>query len=132
MKKIISFIIYVSLFLMSVVFIVDDVSSLLSKKDYITIGGIINTWAIWGIFFLSIYALILTLFNRINNNTERIILAIALIISPIASLIYRFSTENLYKDYVECNELRETSSRYSSRTYAISPEVCSLLKNKRL
>ncbi len=111
-----------------------NVFPIYSNEKYIVVSGIINIWSgiacfMWGGYGLIYYFndLIKLPFNVGNFNKP--ILLIGLVISPLLTFIIHGNITNIKKDYIECNELREFSSRYSSRTYAISPEVCSLLKN---
>ncbi|MBF4323586.1 hypothetical protein EAY22_25735, partial [Vibrio anguillarum] len=55
---------------------------------------------------------------------NKVIIISVLVISPLFTVITYSKIHSNLENYVECSELRTLSSRYSSRTYAISPELC--------
>lgn len=104
------------------------------KEDVYVLDGILNIWAsisviLIGTFFSIYYICLIVGYEIPGIRFNQIALVLVFILSPISSFIIKYAFEVKTVNYVECKELREISSRYSSRTYAISPEVCSLLKN---
>lgn len=66
---------------------------------------------------------------KLGEFNKVLILSCALI-APLLSIgTYTLSLDNV-SDYVECKNERRVSARFSSRTYAVSTEICELLNTK--
>ncbi len=112
---------------------IDYFQLLHQKHDYIVVDSIINIWAVvsgtfvGGLFF--VYYMMMVFSSKIPSvYLNRLGLILIFIASPLITLYINVKITSLYSSYTECNDLRELSSRYSSRTYAISPELCEPLK----
>ncbi|MUJ21951.1 hypothetical protein [Aliivibrio fischeri] len=98
-------------------------------EKVVTIVGVLNLWGSVTCTFLGVYVayyfIMELLKSPISHKQFNIIgVSLAIIIAPLLTLgVYSKSLSNV-SSYVECDSLREVSSRYSSRTYAVSDEVC--------
>ncbi len=111
-----------------------SVAFLKSSQVIIERDGIMNILSGYACFFVGIYITVYAVKEQfhLTINIGEINKAIGgiTILSLILSVI-TFSAINRQVDgYTECKNQREISSRYSSRTYAISPEACNSLKKK--
>jgi hypothetical protein len=111
-----------------------NLSPLFSPKEYIETSSLINLWAgiaclLWGAYGTIYYTLAEKSVEKtaIAFNFNKVTMIIGLVISPIFSLLVQNSITTNFEGYIECHSLREISSRFSSRTYAISVEVCESL-----
>ncbi len=113
-----------------------NLSPLLEYRDHVSLPGLVNIWAgiaclFWGGYGVLYYLLHNKLKpkkDQIFFNFNKMTIMIGLMLSPILSLFVHQEISLMVESYIECKDLRELSSRYSSRTYAISPEVCESLK----
>lgn len=106
-----------------------NISPLLFESNMITVSGIINIWAGIACFFWGGYGSIYYIFHKHNSQSlildfNKMTIFIGVIISPLLSILIFYNTNIKLQGYVECNNLRKISSRYSSRTYAKSAELC--------
>ncbi|MCW8335632.1 hypothetical protein [Vibrio paucivorans] len=108
-----------------------NISPLLLESNIVTTSGIINIWAGIASFFWGGYGLIyyIFIFHRYNNKSlildfNKMTIVIGIIISPLLSIFIFYTTNVKVQNYVECTDLREISTRYSSRTYAKSIDLC--------
>ncbi|EMI4513204.1 hypothetical protein V6560_000693 [Vibrio parahaemolyticus] len=94
--------------------------------------GIMNIFAGYGCFFIGLYVVIYVAKEqfRLNFNVGEFnkVVGGLVITSLILSVVNFAAINRQVEGYTECKNLREISSRYSSRTYAISPELCDSLK----
>ena len=95
----------------------------------IEIPSVINIYSAYTVCLISIYIVLYTVKEQFKLNWKigeinKTIFIIALLISPTLSIGTIIKANNIIHNYVECKDLREISSRYSSRTYAKSIELC--------
>lgn len=100
-----------------------------TQKDIFVIDGIFNVWGsisgvLIGSFFLLYYICQVLNYIITPNKLNKIALILIFIISPLMSLVIRQASNAKITNYEECKNLREISTRYSSRTYAKSMELC--------
>lgn len=94
----------------------------------VEVSGLLNIMAGVGCLFIGIYITIYAAKEQFNlavpvgDINKVCILGITL--SAVLSVILHISIFSNISVYTECESLRKISSRYSSRTYAISDEVC--------
>ncbi|HGE6067667.1 TPA: hypothetical protein ACGG77_003306 [Vibrio cholerae] len=102
----------------------------------VEVSGILNIWAGFGGFIVSVYLILYSIKDEFVlslpiGEINRVIIISALVISPLLTVITYERIHSNLNGYVECSDLRTLSSRYSSRTYATSFELCSQLVNKK-
>lgn len=100
-----------------------------TQKDIFVIDGILNVWGsisgvLIGSFFLLYYICQVLNYIITPNKLNKIALILIFIISPLMSLVIRQASNAKITNYEECKNLREISTRYSSKTYAKSMELC--------
>ena len=109
-----------------------QVSTAFSNQEIIEIDGLLNMWGSYGMllifFYLMLYHIKHSLLLSLPiGKPATLALIITIIVSPILAMgNYSLAKSNV-ANYVECKKERELSSRYSSRTYAVSQEVCESL-----
>ncbi|MGD8231085.1 hypothetical protein [Vibrio sp. TRT 1302] len=106
-----------------------NISPLFSNSLLITTSGPINIWAGIACFMWGGYGLIYYIFYSYKRNHpifdfNKVTIIIGTIISPLLAMIIIYNININIIGYTECKNLRELSSRYSSRTYAKSIELC--------
>lgn len=106
---------------------------------YVVIDGFVSIWAMFGMFFLGCSALAMSIASngswrasKFNRLYVASILINAAVISPMLSSVVWYQLHAKSKGFVECEDLRRSSRRHSSKTYAITPQECQLLVNDRL
>lgn len=110
-------------------FVTGDLNSAFSSDQVIKVSGVLNMWADYGAAIIGAY---LTLYFtkeqfelslRIGD-FNRVIVFVALLIAPALAVgTYSKAMSNV-GNYVECKDERQVSSRYSSRTYALTDSQC--------
>ena len=95
----------------------------------VEVSGVLNIWAGFSGVIASIYLIVYSVKNEFNlslpiGEINKVIIISVLVISPLFTVITYSKIHSNLENYVECSELRTISSRYSSRTYAISSELC--------
>lgn len=122
-------------------YILFDYVSYLFVDDvrYVVIDGFVSIWAMFGMFFLGCSALAMSIASngswrasKFNRLYVASILINAAVISPMLSSVVWYQLHAKSKGFVECEDLRRSSRRHSSKTYAITPQECQLLVNDRL
>ncbi len=103
------------------------------RSEFIVVDGMLNIWAsisgiLLGLFFLIYYVCFAFGYELSVIKLNKIALCLIFVVSPLSSVIIHHASSVKVENYSECKDLREISSRYSSRTYAISPELCDSLK----
>ena len=117
----------------------DDLSYLfVDDIRYVVIDGFVSIWAMFGMFFLGCSALAMSIVSngswrasKFNRLYVASILINAAVISPMLSSVVWYQLHAKSKGFVECEDLRRSSRRHSSKTYAITPQECQLLVSDR-
>ncbi len=114
----------------------DIAMTMFDASEIIKVDGVLNIAGVYGVFLLSIYLLIWWLNQLIAipfpiGDINKVILVILLVITPILTIGTYTKIHKNIESYVECSELRKFSSRYSSRTYATSTELCQQLSQDK-
>jgi hypothetical protein len=114
----------------------DQVVSAVSSNDVIVIDGLLNIWASVGGLLLFTYFSVYAAKNEFElsismGNLNKIGITIAFIISPLLAMGTYSQAKANVADYVECKSERKLSSRYSSRTYARTEELCLSLEDNK-
>ena len=102
-------------------------------NDVVKVDGVMNIWGAYATFIIALFATINTATERFDLPCPRVqgnIMAVVIIlmIAPILTYITHAEIEANIKNYVECKDQREFWSRYSSRTYAKTKELCLSIK----
>lgn len=96
--------------------------------DVVEVAGLMNIGACYAVGLLSLYALSgwLAIYCNIPSPImrDKQIIMICLVIAPILTYFTNNEIQENIQDYVECKDLRESGTRYSVKTYAISPKLC--------
>jgi hypothetical protein len=113
-----------------------NIEPIFSTQLYVKTSGVLNVWGGYGSFLLGGYGFFYHLNQLIKlpfpvGDFNRLILIIALIISPLLTIGTYEAVRSNISGYVECSNLRELSSRYSSRTYAKSESSCLQLREEK-
>jgi hypothetical protein len=118
-----------------ILFSFDLLEKAFTTADIIKVDGVLNIWGSYGSSLIGSYSLLYWLnkivafpFSLGDFNKVGIILVI--IIAPLLTIGTYAKIHANISGYVECHNLRKLSSRYSSRTYAISEELCHKLSKK--
>lgn len=128
------------LIVISAYIIFDDMSYLVvDDVRYVVIDGFVSIWAMFCMFFLGCSALAMSIVSSGSWRTSKFnrlyvasILINAAVISPMLSSGVWYQLHAKSKGFVECEDLRRSSRRHSSKTYAITPQECQLLMSDRL
>lgn len=108
------------------------------QREVYVIDGVINYWAVFGGFLVSLSIIAYCLSEILKKNLSAKFLNISVIIScviisPVISIALREAVFHRANDYVKCERLSKLSTRYSSQTYAVDNSKCVELEgNKRL
>ncbi|NAX25118.1 hypothetical protein CAG64_06510 [Vibrio sp. V38_P2S17PM301] len=130
--RILRFSLSVGIIVISTIFLVKNFSTLFDEDaNYVVIRGFISLWAMFGVFFLGISALSMSIvtkgswrqshFNRIYVSS---ILINAAVLSPALAGVLKYQLESKAHGYVQCEDLSRSSRRYSSATYATTADEC--------
>ncbi|MCG6230233.1 hypothetical protein [Vibrio furnissii] len=125
-----------SMCLLSLYFVQDDVSSAFSNAPVIIISGILNVWAAFGGAFIGAYLVLLFMKEQFRLSIRlwdfnRVIAVVGLLIAPVLAIATYNKAHSNTQHYVECKSERKISSRYSSRTYAVTESLCGSSNDKR-
>ncbi len=104
----------------------------LSSQIVIERDGIVNIFSGYGCFFIGVYIVLYSAKEQFRltvniGKINKMVLSL-FFISLILSVINFSAINYQIKGYTECKDQRKLSSRYSSRTYAMSPKICDSLK----
>ncbi|MBY7902760.1 hypothetical protein KW459_17750 [Vibrio fluvialis] len=127
-------VLFSSMSLLALYFVCGGVSSALTNSPVITISSILNIWAAYGGTLIGAYLVLYFVKEQFHwsvriGDFNRVIAVVGLLIAPLlATATYSKALSNV-DNYVECKNERKISSRYSSRTYAISASLCDTLSN---
>ncbi|HDZ9267220.1 TPA: hypothetical protein RUZ06_003378, partial [Vibrio cholerae] len=107
-----------------------------SNADIIKVDGLLNMWASYGIFLLCCYLFIYYLSGIFKisfpvGEINKVIIVIAIVIAPLLAIGTSIKTKSNVAHYVECRDERTITSRFSSRTYALSSDLCSKLDHRK-
>ncbi len=105
----------------------------MSINNVVKIDGVINIWGAYATFIVALFATINVVIERFSLTCLKVqgnVIAVVsiLIISPFFTYITYKDIQFNIQGYVECKEHREFWSRYSSRTYAKTQELCLTIK----
>jgi hypothetical protein len=105
-----------------------------STPSVVEVSGILNIWAGLGCLFIGLYLAIYLAREQLNlsisvGNPNKVIIW-GTILTLACALVLKSKIMSNVSGYVECSDLRKLTSRYSSRTYAISEELCHKLSKK--
>lgn len=137
--RIVRFFLSATLIAISLYILFDDVSYLfIDDVRHVVIDGFVSTWAMFGLFFLGCSALAMSIASNGSWRTSKFnrlyvasVLINAVVISPMLSSVVWYQLHEKSKGFVECEDLRRSSRRHSSKTYAITPQECQLLVSDR-
>ncbi|EKO3438036.1 hypothetical protein NTE19_001882 [Vibrio fluvialis] len=106
----------------------------MTNAPVITISGILNIWAAYGGAFIGAYLVLYFVKEQFHwsvriGDFNRVIAVVGLLIAPLLAITTYSKALSNVDNYVECKSERKLSSRYSSRTYAISASFCDTLSN---
>ncbi|MFC3023876.1 hypothetical protein ACFODT_08565 [Vibrio zhugei] len=107
----------------------DIVERAFDISDIVKVDGVLNIWGTYGLFLIGLYGLMYWLGQIIElpfpiGNFTKVIVVIGVILSPLLTVVTYAKVHTDIAGYVECSSLRKVSLHYSSRTYAISKELC--------
>ena len=102
----------------------------------VEVPGVLNIWAGFSGFITSAYLVVYSIKDEFKlsfyiGEINKVIIISALAISPLLTIVTYSQIHANLENYVECSELRKLSSRYSSRTYALSPELCTKIAHRK-
>lgn len=100
-----------------------------APMQVIEVSGILNVWAGFGCLLIGMYMVIWSVKEQFQlhlkiGNINTVLLVTSIIIAPLLAATTYGQIQANISGYVECKGKREVRSRYSSRTYAISEELC--------
>lgn len=113
----------------------EQITSAFSSSNKIVVDGLLNIWASIAMLLMCSYLTIYTIKDAFSlslptGEAKRVLLVLGLVIAPLFAVTTYTKSQSNVASYVECKRERKLSSRYSSRTYAISQEVCESLEVK--
>lgn len=114
----------------------EQVATAFSDASVIKIDGILNIWASFGMLFVFSYLGVYFINEKFSfhlpiGNLNKIGILIIIVIAPMLSTATYVQSNSNVSGYIECKNERKLSSRYSSRTYAISPELCTKIAHRK-
>jgi hypothetical protein len=95
--------------------------------DVIVIDGFATIWSsVAGVLMFGglLFTLLVFSMKWIDKHAPAIAVVTAFILSPIIAGGVLYSLKNKSSGFTECSELRRSSRLHSSKTYAITPQVC--------
>lgn len=106
----------------------------IDMPSVVTIDGFLTTWAIIGTLLfggmMTVVFLTATL-EWIDKKSYVVGILVAFILSPAISAGIQYELRKVTAGFVECKDLRQSSRRHSSKTYAITPLECQRLVSER-
>ncbi|WP_306332044.1 hypothetical protein [Vibrio injensis] len=107
-----------------------------SNADIIKVDGLLNIWASYGILLLCCYLLFYYIkeifkFSFPIGEINKVIIVIAIVIAPILAIGTFSKAKSNVSNYIECKDERKVSSRFSSRTYATTSELCTKIAHRK-
>lgn len=112
-----------------------QVSTAFSDGNIIKVDGLLNMWGSYGMLLVFFYLMLYHIKHSLApslaiGKPETAILVIAIVVSPLFAMGTYSQAQANVANYVECKSERKLSSRYSSRTYAITEDLCQTLKSQ--
>ncbi|MFM2620357.1 hypothetical protein [Vibrio owensii] len=96
--------------------------------DVVEVAGLMNIGACYAVGLLSLYSISGWLAIHCNIPSpimrDKQIIIICLVVTPTLTYFTNNEIQKNIQGYVECKDLKQTGTRYSIKTYAISPELC--------
>ncbi|WP_306331985.1 hypothetical protein [Vibrio injensis] len=128
--------IYFSLGLLASYQVIDQFGSAFSNESIIKIDGILNIWASYSGALICFYLIVYSISDEFElklpiGEINKVLIVSGVIVGPLLAIGNYSLTQANVKHYVECTDARKLSSRYSSRTYAISPEFCTTIAHRK-
>ncbi|EOX1298132.1 hypothetical protein ACPDLO_003146 [Vibrio cholerae] len=101
-------------------------------SSIVEVSGVLNVWAGFCSIIAGLYLVIYSIKDEFKlsipiGEINKVIIVSTLIVSPLLTIAIYSQMQSVVSSYVECKSERKISSRYSSRTYAVSEELCSAL-----
>ncbi len=114
----------------------DHLASAFSESPIIKVDGILNMWASYGLCFIFSYLAIYYIKAKYElawriGEINRVLIFCSIVVAPLLAIGTYIQAKDNVSNYIECSELRKFSSRYSSRTYATSTELCQQLSQDK-
>jgi hypothetical protein len=133
------FIISIALLAVSFYFLSGYINAILNKGvRSFTIDGFLSIWSMFGLLFLGGAALVMSIVTRgswreskYNKMYVTSVLVSAAVISPLCAVIVSYQLHAKTSGFIECKDLKQSSRRHSSKTYAITPLECQRLVNEK-
>ncbi|MGD8230784.1 hypothetical protein [Vibrio sp. TRT 1302] len=112
-----------------------QITSALSDESKIVVDGLLNIWASYAMLLMCPYLALDAAKKQLAlrfpiGEINRVLLVMGAIIAPLLAIGTYVQSKTNVADYIECKSERKLSSRYSSRTYVQTEELCLALKNK--
>ncbi|WP_157617652.1 hypothetical protein [Vibrio mexicanus] len=107
----------------------DQVVTAFSNEDIVKIDGLINIWASNAMLLIFPYLALYVVKEQFKlplpiGEINKVGVVLLIIVAPLLSLGLYSQAKSNVTSYIECSEQRTFTSRYSSRTYAISEDMC--------
>lgn len=99
------------------------------QRDVYVIVGILNYWAIFSCMASSLIIILYCSVEIVTGKSLSVflkngIIISCLLISPLISFSLKELTLHRINDYVQCDTLSKVTSRFTSKTYAVTTEQC--------
>jgi hypothetical protein len=113
----------------------EQIASAFGSSQIIKIDGLINIWTSNAGLLVGAYMVAYSINSQFGlslklGEINKVLLLSCVLIAPLLSIgTYTLSLDNV-SDYVECKNERRVSTRFSSRTYAVSTDICESLNPK--
>lgn len=110
----------------------EQITSAFGSSQIITIDGLINIWASNAGLLVGAYMVAYSINSQFGLSLKlgefnKVLILSCALIAPLLSIgTYTLSLDKV-SNYVECKSERKLSTRFSSRTYAVSSEICESL-----
>ncbi len=107
-----------------------------SIPTIVEVPGVLNIWAGFCSIFAGLYLIAYSIKDEFKlsvpiGDINKVLIASTLVLAPLLTVGTYTQIHTNIESYVECSELRKFSSRYSSRTYATSTELCQQLSQDK-
>lgn len=106
--------------------------------DHVVIDGMPSLWSQIAGIFMGLIVFMMTILtsgswreSKFNKIYVMSCVISCLVMSPVITVVMWYQLHAKSEGFVECKELRKSSRRYSSRTYAVSELVCERLLEER-
>ncbi len=110
----------------------DNLEAAFLSLPVIEIPGLLNVWGSYSMLLICPYLVLHVVKDEFNlslpiGEINRVGIVLMVILAPLLALGTYSKAKSNVASYIECSEQRTFTSRYSSRTYAISEDICSTL-----